>query len=551
MPRSSLFTCFVDFKSAFDSVWREALLVKLYAVGIRGRIWEIIKDMYKEVFYRVKVDGGLTEEFSSTIGVKQGCVLSPILFKLFIADIVNIFDGSCDPVSLGSSKISCLCYADDIVILSESADGLQKCLDKLSSYCEKWGLSVNVSKTQVLIFNKGGHRFSRYRFLLGDQELKIVQEYCYLGIIFSAGGNFTKALENLNDKARKAFFAFRKYDKFGNAKLSFKFFDTLVKPILTYSSEVITPFYTHSLSCENFTRLCEEFPVEVFNMNLCKSLLGISWKRKPTSLAVRGECGRFPIFIDCMLRSVSYYNRLVRLHESGSSSLVSVAFAESAELKDNYSWRKLVASFHSKLNIDVNSFNRNVINDFYVKRWHEQISRPGSKHLYLSQVKPNFNLEPYVQTIPLNLRKNFALLRTSSHCLEIEVQRYVRGDKTRPARDKRLCKLCKTEVEDERHFLIRCPYYEDTRKEFFQKLNQDVPLVNNLDTGVHESTFLMLFGYNKSCYKFAKPLITYVNTLFEQRRDFFELTKSAFPHIEKSTETRSGRQVRVPARFRE
>ena len=106
-------------------------------------------------------------------------------------------------------------------------------------------------------------------------------------------------------------------------------------------------------------------------------------------------------------------------------------------------------------------------------------------------------------------------------------------------------------MEDERHFLIRCPYYEDTRKEFFQKLNQDVPLVNNLDTSVHESTFLMLFGYNKSCYKFAKPLITYVNTLFEQRRDFFELTKSAFPHIEKSTETRSGRQVRVPARFRE
>ena len=122
-------------------------------MGISGNFFNVLKDMYKEVFYRIKIDGGLTESFESNVGVKQGCVLSPMLFKLFIADLVDIFDDSCDPVSLNNKCISCLCYADDLVIMSESARGLQNSLDKLSDYCNKWNLTVNISKTQVVIFN--------------------------------------------------------------------------------------------------------------------------------------------------------------------------------------------------------------------------------------------------------------------------------------------------------------------------------------------------------------------------------------------------------------
>ena len=62
-----------------------------------------------------------------------------------------MFDSTCDPVELQNKKLSCLMYADDIVILSESANGLQNCIDKLEYFCKKWNLSVNLNKTNVLI----------------------------------------------------------------------------------------------------------------------------------------------------------------------------------------------------------------------------------------------------------------------------------------------------------------------------------------------------------------------------------------------------------------
>ena len=95
----------------------------------------------------VKVDSNHTTEFfASDIGVRQGFNLTPKLFKLFINDLPEKFDDSCYPVSLNSLKINCQMYVDDVILLSENAQGLQSCLDKLQSYCDYWGLQVNIKR---------------------------------------------------------------------------------------------------------------------------------------------------------------------------------------------------------------------------------------------------------------------------------------------------------------------------------------------------------------------------------------------------------------------
>ena len=104
---------------------RAALLFKLEQYNITGLFFNIIKDMYQSVRCSIKIGNVLSQSFSTKSGVKQGC-LSPTLFSLFINDLKHNFDESCDQVQIGDCLISCLMYADDIVLLSNSAGGLQK-----------------------------------------------------------------------------------------------------------------------------------------------------------------------------------------------------------------------------------------------------------------------------------------------------------------------------------------------------------------------------------------------------------------------------------------
>ena len=81
--KSYLYVCFIDFSTAFDTVWHNALLYKLTQIGIGGNFWNIIHDMYRSVSFAVKCDK-FTDSFEATVRIKQGCVLSPIFFNIFL-----------------------------------------------------------------------------------------------------------------------------------------------------------------------------------------------------------------------------------------------------------------------------------------------------------------------------------------------------------------------------------------------------------------------------------------------------------------------------------
>ena len=107
--------------------------------------------MYANGTSAVKIDGSLTDEFKIQAGVKQGDNLSPLLFNLFINDIIDQFNTTdCSPPSLIESKVGSLLYADDLVIMSTSIEGLQISMQKLHNYCTKWKLNVNMPKTKVM-----------------------------------------------------------------------------------------------------------------------------------------------------------------------------------------------------------------------------------------------------------------------------------------------------------------------------------------------------------------------------------------------------------------
>ena len=113
--------------------------------------------MYKQNKLCVKVNKDqVTSFFPSYVGVRQGDNMSPNLFKIFLNDFVSYVTDFNEPAKLNNISINCLLYADDLVLLSSSKEGLQNSINKLSSYCKKWSLKVNLKETKCLIFNSRG-----------------------------------------------------------------------------------------------------------------------------------------------------------------------------------------------------------------------------------------------------------------------------------------------------------------------------------------------------------------------------------------------------------
>ena len=99
-------------------------------------------------------------------------------------------------------KLFVLLYADDTIILAENEHDLQSSLQSLYNYCESWTLSVNSSKTKIVIFSKGKVR-NKPNFYFGNDQIEICDEYTYLGVIFNYNGKFKKAINKQISQAQQ------------------------------------------------------------------------------------------------------------------------------------------------------------------------------------------------------------------------------------------------------------------------------------------------------------------------------------------------------------
>lgn len=509
--KSKLYVCFVDFKSAFDTVWRKALLYKLMKNGICGNFINIIDSMYSNVLYRIKVDGFLSPPIKSNVGVKQGCVLSPLLFNLFLSDLPDIFTPECDPIKLHDTVLNCLMFADDLVIISQSATGLQKCLNNLQQYCSKWCLTINIDKTKIIIFNKFGYIVSRNTFYIYDQPLEIVKSYCYLGIIFSSNGSFKNACNALYDKALKAFYMLKQIQPHHNVKLALKLFDTLVFPILSYGGVVWGPLYAHKTNVTNFMNICNESPIEKLNTKMCKYILGVH--RKSTNDAVRAELGRFPLLIAVLNNSYRYFDRMKK---APANSLVKISCMDEELLSRDSSW------YNSMIKL-INVFNqsRSFLSDMknvYQITWSKNLNSTSGKLRTYKRFKKTFSLENYIVQFPLHLRRNLSKLRISSHNLAIETGRY--GKKSNTSSDKRLCFNCKN-AESEFHFLLECDLYVNERKDYFDSLNKFL----TIPTYPSDDTFCMLMSCLNGDLEVGRLTCEFINSCFNVRSCVLNIAK--------------------------
>ena len=130
-------------------------------------------------------EGDESSLFNSNCGPVQGECTLLIMFSFFVNDLENNLKDSSVGIKIAETIIKLLMFADDMAIFSETRKGLQKGLDDLYAYCCKWGLKVNILKTKIMIFRKGGRLGPNDKWTFDNQLVEVVPAFKYLGCFFN------------------------------------------------------------------------------------------------------------------------------------------------------------------------------------------------------------------------------------------------------------------------------------------------------------------------------------------------------------------------------
>jgi len=212
--------------------------------------------------------------------VKQGCRLSPLLFGLYLDALEGHLDGrKCNAPTLVHVHIWLLLFVDNLALTSESEVGLQQQLDALQQFCAKRGLTVNMGKKKVMVFN---YVDPCQKFVFESDIIERVQTFNYLGILLETTPNLDSAMEHLVSPSRCSLFALNRRCaklRIMDVKLRYDLFNTLVRSTASYACEI----WVDSKKIE---------AIEVVYRGFFKCLLGV---RKTTSTSiVLAEFGKFP-----------------------------------------------------------------------------------------------------------------------------------------------------------------------------------------------------------------------------------------------------------------
>ena len=138
-------------------------------------------------------------------GVKQGAILSPLLYSLFVNKLLVVLEKSGLGVKLGSMYCGAPMYADDLALMASSAEELQAMMGIISQYATKWRHCINPLKSKVLVF--GSNRLSTTTWTIQGQKMEAVKEHLHLGILRSTASSTTSRTSHHINLGRSSFFA--------------------------------------------------------------------------------------------------------------------------------------------------------------------------------------------------------------------------------------------------------------------------------------------------------------------------------------------------------
>jgi hypothetical protein len=227
---------------------RSLLFRDLNDFGISTTFFNTIKTIYSQA---IKLNGSMTEWFNVSSGLKQGCVLSPVLFNIYINSLVTDIKALDIGIDIECEQICILLCADDIILIAENENDLQLLLDILNTWCKHKALDVNFEKTKIVHFRNPSVPPTNEIFLLGEKQLGVVSKYQYLGLLLTEFLDYNamaKAVARSAGQALSLLILKSKVHGRFHFDTCTKLYDSLVWSVISYGAAI---WGTQDCSCIN------------------------------------------------------------------------------------------------------------------------------------------------------------------------------------------------------------------------------------------------------------------------------------------------------------
>ena len=272
---SPVYVCALDAEKCFDRVWHDGLFFKLLDV-LPSPHWRFLYKWYRSTVAVVRWNGDVSPSFSVSRGVRQGSILSPHLFNIFINDMLNDVSTSGNGVRIGDEQYNVCAYADDVTLLSSTITGLQRNINICADYAKAWRFNFNPKKSNCLTM--GPNLFSVTPcWYLGNTKLLVCDEIDILGVQFtnSSAGSSRLHVDKRLQLCRQSYYGL------GNIGLSYPGLGTDVKTHLWKT--ICTPVLTYGLETINLPKDCIN-KIESAQGTLVKRFLGIGKRSHHSTL---------------------------------------------------------------------------------------------------------------------------------------------------------------------------------------------------------------------------------------------------------------------------
>lgn len=477
----SVYACFIDAEKAFDKIDRVLLLYKLLVLGINGKIYKNIKEIYTNCVNCVNVNNNLSDWFPVDCGVRQGDTLSPTLFGIFVNDLVHEVKQLGLGIPIGDEKLSILVYADDIVVLGMSEIELQSILNVISKWGSKFRIRFSPKKTNVIHFRKQRTRKTCFNFFLGPQNIKLVDNYKYLGVLVNEFMDFKIMASSLADAGGRALGAivnkFHKLKGLGYYTFT-KMYTTGVCPILDYASEI--------WGLQRYDK------IDTIQNRALRTYLGVH--NFAPNIGLNGDCGWTASIVRRKTNAVRFWNRLQKMPTERLTKRVfiwdkcQITMGWASDMRILFNEIGLTDVYDNNQGVAVHNV-WSLLHEKFCLNWSQELSKYPKLRTYIL-FKNTYSVEPYVIKILSRKRRSImSKLRLGILPLEIETGRW-----QSLAVEERVCKLCnESKVEDEFHFVFECTFYDDYRNVFIDFVST---LYNNFNNETTNEKWKILFSEN-------------------------------------------------------